>query len=116
MKNKKGRWEFDYNGQIAVDEYKGIIFASYLTNNPSDHHELIPLMEQVKSNLTAIFDEMPSNFQVSADKEYSTDAKTEYLKENGLDGHISLRKLAKETKKIQYFRRILRKRQFYLRQ
>ena len=22
MKNKKGRWEFDYNGQIAVDEYK----------------------------------------------------------------------------------------------
>ncbi|WP_405306810.1 hypothetical protein [Methanobrevibacter sp.] len=36
MKNKKGRWEFDYNGQIAVDEYKGIILASCITNNPSD--------------------------------------------------------------------------------
>ena len=99
MKNKKGRWEFDYNGQIAVDEYKGIILASYITDNPSDHHELIPLMEQVKSNLNGIFDEMPSNFQVSADNGYSTDANTEYLEKNGLDGYISSRKLARETKK-----------------
>nr|WP_302512230.1 transposase [Methanobrevibacter smithii] len=47
MKNKKGKWEFDYNGQIAVDDYKGIILASYITNNPTDYYELIPLMEQV---------------------------------------------------------------------
>lgn len=85
MVNKKGRGEFDYNGQIAVDEYKGIILASYITGHPSDHHELIPLMEQVKSNLTGIFNEIPSNFQVSADNGYSTDANTEYLEENGLD-------------------------------
>ena len=45
MKNKKGKWEYDYNGQIAVDEHKGIILASYITNNPTDHYELIPLME-----------------------------------------------------------------------
>ena len=99
MVNKKGRWEFDYNGQIAVDEYKGIILASYITDHPSDYHELIPLMEQVKSNLTGIFNEMPFNFQVSADNGYSTDANTEYLEENGLDGYISSRKLARETKK-----------------
>lgn len=42
MKNKKGIWEYDYNGQIAVDEYKGIILASYVTNNPTDRYELIP--------------------------------------------------------------------------
>lgn len=47
MKNKKGNWEYDYNGQIAVDECKGIILASYVTNNPTDHYELIPLIEQV---------------------------------------------------------------------
>ncbi len=46
MKNKKRRWEFDYNAQIAVDEHKGIIIASHVTNNPSDHHELIPAIEQ----------------------------------------------------------------------
>ncbi len=56
-------------------------------------------MEQVKSNLTEIFDEIPFNFQVSADIGYSTDANTEYLEENGLDGYISSRKLARETKK-----------------
>ena len=67
MKNKKGKWEYDYNGQIAVDEHKGIILASYITNNPTDHYELIPLMEQVKSNLTEIGSEIPVNLQVSAD-------------------------------------------------
>ena len=80
MKNKKGKWEYDYNGQIAVDEHKGIILASYITNNPTDHYELIPLMEQVKSNLSKIGYEIPVNLQVSA-------------------GYISSRKLSRQEKK-----------------
>ena len=28
MKNKKCKWEWDYNAQIIVDEYKGIILKS----------------------------------------------------------------------------------------
>ena len=99
MKNKKGRWEFDYNAQIAVDEYKGIIIASHVTNNPSDHYELIPAIKQVKSNLSEIYNEIPSNFQVSADNGYSTDINTEYLEHEGLDGYISSRKLARKEKK-----------------
>lgn len=84
MKNKKGKWEFDYNGQIAVDDYKGIILASYITNNPTDYYELIPLMEQVQSNLSEIYDETPVNYQVSADNGYSTDMNTEYLEQMAL--------------------------------
>ena len=99
MLNKKGKWEFDYNGQIAVDEHKGIIIASYVTNNPTDYNELIPLMEEFKSNMTGIYTEIPSNFQVSADNGYSTDMNTEYLEQEGLDGYISSRKLSRETKK-----------------
>lgn len=99
MKNKKGKWEFDYNGQIAVDDYKGIILASYITNNPIDYYELIPLMEQVQSNLSEIYDETPVNYQVSADNGYSTDMNTEYLEQNGFDGYISSRKLSREQKK-----------------
>lgn len=99
MKNKKGKWEFDYNGQIAVDDYKGIILASYITNNPTDYYELIPLMEQVQSNLSEIYDETPVNYQVSADNGYSTDMNTEYLEQNGFDGYISSRKLSREQKK-----------------
>lgn len=99
MKNKKGKWEFDYNGQIAVDDYKGIILASYITNNPTDYYELISLMEQVQSNLSEIYDETPVNYQVSADNGYSTDMNTEYLEQNGFDGYISSRKLSREQKK-----------------
>ena len=99
MKNKKGKWEFDYNGQIAVDDYKGIILASYITNNPTDYYELIPLMEQVQSNLSEIYDETPVNYQVRADNGYSTDMNTEYLEQNSFDGYISSRKLSREQKK-----------------
>lgn len=99
IKNKKGKWEFDYNGQIAVDDYKGIILASYITNDLTDYYELIPLMEQVQSNLSEIYYETPVNYQVSADNGYSTDMNTEYLEQNGFDGYISSRKLSREQKK-----------------
>ena len=98
MVNKKGKWEYDYNGQIAVDSHKGIIVASYITNNPTDHYELIPLMEQVQSNLAGIYDEMPVNYQVSADNGYSTDENTDYLDKHGLDGYIASRKLSRKEK------------------
>ena len=99
MINKKGKWEYDYNGQIAVDSHKGIILASYITNNPTDHHELIPLMEQVQSNLTSIEAEIPVNCQVSADNGYFTDENTEYHDKHGFDGYISSRKLSRKEKK-----------------
>ena len=56
MLNKKGKWEWDYNAQIIVDEYKGIILSSYVTQNPTDHFELIPSIEQLESNLEGIYD------------------------------------------------------------
>lgn len=103
MMNKKGKWEWDYNAQIIVDEYKGIILSSYITQNPTDHFELIPSIEQLKNNLTRIYDELPPpNFQFSADNGYSTDENTTYLEEKGLDGYISTRKLSRKEKNIIY--------------
>lgn len=102
MMNKKGKWEWDYNAQIIVDEYKGIILSSYITQNPTDHFELIPSIEQLKNNLTRIYDELPSNFQFSADNGYSTDENTTYLEEKDLDGYISTRKLSRKEKNIIY--------------
>ena len=99
MNKKKNKWEWDYNAQIIVDEYKGIILSSYITQNPTDHFELIPSIEQLKNNLTRIYDELPSNFQFSADNGYSTDENTTYLEEKGLDEYISTRKLSRKEKK-----------------
>ena len=42
MINKKGRWEFCYNYQIAVDAESGIIVSTDLTQNPTDFNELQP--------------------------------------------------------------------------
>lgn len=82
-----------------MDEYKGIIFSSYITQNPTDHFELIPSIKQLESNLSEIYDELPSNFQSSPDNGYSTDENTTYLEEKGLDGHISARKFSRKEKK-----------------
>lgn len=56
-------------------------------------------MEEVKSNLNEIYDEIPVNFQVNADNGYSTDINTDYLEQEGLDGYISSRKLSRQEKK-----------------
>ena len=112
MKNKKGKWEWDYNAQIIVDEYKGIILSSYITQNPTDHFELIPSIEQLESNLIEIYDELPSNFQFSADNGYSTDENTTYLEEKGLDGYISTRKLSRKEKKYNLWEKPFKKDNF----
>ena len=112
MKNKKGKWEWDYNAQIIVDEYKGIILTSYITQNPTDHFELIPSIEQLENNLSGIYEEMPYNFQFSADNGYSTDENITYLEEKGLDGYISTRKLSRKEKKYNLWEKPFQKDNF----
>lgn len=51
MKNKKNQMEFSYNMQIAVDYDSGIILASSITQDPTDHHQLIPQIEQITETL-----------------------------------------------------------------
>ena len=42
-----------YNGQIAVDEKEQVIVASDITQETTDHHELIKVVEVVEQNLVA---------------------------------------------------------------
>ena len=57
-------------------------------------------MKQVRSNLTGICNEMPVNYQVSADNGYFTDEITEYLDKHGFDGYISSQKHLRKRIKI----------------
>lgn len=111
--NKKGKWEWDYNVQTIVDEYKVIILSSYITQNPTDHFELIPSIEQLKTNLDGIYEELPSNFQFSPDNGYSTDENTTCIEEKGLDGYISTRKLSRKEKKYNLWEKPFQKDNFY---
>ena len=67
MINKKGRWEFCYNYQIAVDAESGIIVSTALTQNPTDFNELQPQIGNLESNLGPL----ASGTQILADNGYS---------------------------------------------
>jgi len=47
MKNKKGKTELSYNIQNVVDCDSGIILQSRITQDPTDHYQLIPQMEKL---------------------------------------------------------------------
>ena len=96
MKNKKNRMEFAYNLQIAVDYDSGIILASNLTQDPTDHYQLIPQIEQIQETIGPL----PSDTRISADNGYFTQNNLQYLDENELDGYIPNRKQVHETKKL----------------
>jgi transposase len=119
MKTTHG-FEQCYNGQIAVDESSQLIVASGLTNNAADNGELIPLLDQVRSNLGC------DPQQVLADAGYRAEATFQALETRGIDAYISLareggedpaapeklaatrrmaQKLASETGKQRYRRR-----------
>lgn len=95
MLNKQNRWELGYNLNVATDSEKGIIISAGLSQNPSDHHELIPQIEGVEE----IFGPLPENTKVLADNGYLTDANTDYLEFKGYDGYISTRQMSREFKK-----------------
>lgn len=94
MLNKKNLMEFSYNMQIAVDYDSGIILASTITNEPTDHYQLIPQIEQIVETIGQI----PTYTCISADNGYYTGENLEYLDENSLDGYIPNRKQVYETK------------------
>jgi transposase len=119
MKTTHG-FEQCYNGQIAVDESSQLILAAGLTNKAADYDELIPLLDQVRSNLGC------DPQQVLADAGYRAEATFQTLESRGIDAYISLaredgesstvsegleatrrmaQKLASETGKRRYRRR-----------
>lgn len=44
-----GKKEFAYNAQVVVDEASGMIVAEEVVNNETDHHCLVPMLEEVES-------------------------------------------------------------------
>jgi len=95
MKNKKHRWELSYNMQIAVDHDHGIILASSITQDPTDHYQLIPQIEQIEQNLGPL----PDDLCLSADNGYFTQENLEYIEENNIDAYIPHKKQASKAKK-----------------
>jgi len=94
MKNKKGHTELSYNYQVAVDGDSGIIVASLVSQDPTDHQLLQPMIEQVEENL----DPLPKGTIIPADNGYFSGENLRFLEEKGLNGHIPNKKQAGKFK------------------
>ncbi len=95
MMNKKNRMELSYNMQLAVDYNSGIILANTVTQDPTDHHQLIPQIEHTIQTVG----QLPDDTAISADNGYFTQINLQYLEDNELDGYIPNRKQVYESKK-----------------
>lgn len=72
-----------YNGQAAVDGAHQIIVAQSLTPSMSDHAQLVPLLDAIKTDLG----KMPK--QASADSGYLSEANLAALDERGVSAYIA---------------------------
>ena len=73
MPDKKGIMGLNYNYQVAIDDKNDFIVAQKLVNDATDHHQLIPMIETVKMNLSRHPD------YYAADNAYLTIKAVEYL-------------------------------------
>jgi transposase len=72
-----------YNGQIAVDAAHQIIVAQRLATNPADFAALIPLVDQIKTNLGR------KPREVSADTGFATEANLAAMAERRVRPYLS---------------------------
>ena len=95
MKNKKGRKELSYNIQNVVDCESGIILKTTLTQDPTDHYQLIPQLE----NISQIPNINTEKAKILADNAYNTQYSVEYAYKNDYDLYTPNRVQASENKK-----------------
>lgn len=94
-----------YNAQAAVDSYRQIIVAQTLNNNGSDMHQMIPLLQQIRSNVGRQANE------VSADSGYCSALNLKALKKRHIRGYVATslhRKHAKVGAHVQQMRQRLK--------
>jgi transposase len=60
--------EFSYNSQISVDHKSGIILSNSVTQDPTDHNQLIPTIEKIIETIGPL----PKDTSLSADNGYYT--------------------------------------------
>lgn len=68
----------NYNYQVATDDKYDFIIAQRLVNDPTDHHQFIPMADEVKMNLNR----HPTLY--TADNGYLTYKAAEYCYQNNI--------------------------------
>lgn len=89
---KKGNFDYQYNGQICVDQDNQIIIAQHLSQNANDKKEIEPAISNIKDTTGTL----PST--LSADNGYMSGENLEALEVAGLDAYVATDKGEKKSK------------------
>jgi transposase len=81
--SQKGSFLQGYNAQAAVDGKAQVILAAEVTQQTTDNHQLLPMLEQVEQNVGA----QPE--AVSADSGYWNPEQVEKILVQGIDLHVA---------------------------
>ena len=110
MKTKKGRFDFAFNLQIAMNE-NDIILSGLLTDEPNDKKVLPDVIEELKENFKILIElqekygqrrnykelqHMLDNATYICDSGYFTDENLEYMDKHGYKCIIMAKRIAKE--------------------
>ena len=90
MKTRTG-WVQGDNARIVVEEASGVILAEEVSAQAADSPRLVPMIDQMDANLTAIgvpMDERLSGV-FSADAGYCSEANLAALEERGIDAYVA---------------------------
>jgi len=93
MPDKKGVMGLNYNFQVVIDDKNDFIIEKNIVNDPSDHHQLIHMIERVKMKLS-----QHPNFY-TADNGYYTLPTLEYLFQNNIKAIIPDRNQSSQMKR-----------------
>ena len=92
-----------YNAQAAVDADHQVIVAEFVTNEGSDTHQMVPLLNQIRKNLGR------QAREVSADSAYGATLNLKRLRQRGIRGYVATNPKHKNGRWIQQMRQRLSK-------
>jgi transposase len=81
-------FEQAFNGQVAVDSECQVIVAAGVTQECNDKHQVEPMIERLKANLSGL---RPK--RMSLDNGYYTDENVEFLRREKIDAYIATGRL-----------------------
>lgn len=84
MKDKKGFYDQEFNGQIAVDSHEKFIIGADVSSSPVDTNELIPMVK----NVEATVGELPEGTEMSIDNGFYSGENLKYLEDRKINGYI----------------------------
>lgn len=90
MKTSSG-FEQCYNGQLAVDSESRLIVAAKVTQSGVDHDELLPVLEEVRTNVG----QLPE--AVLADAGYRSEENLQSLEASAIDAYVALGREGKKS-------------------